>query len=677
MGGRLGQFWKIWDRLRPDSWVQGVLREGYRIEFTSRPPSRDVKRPTPVPGNQEKRAALEKEITDLLLKGAITPLDADHNMPLYRSVFFLAPKKTGDWRPIINLRPLNSLYVRPQKFRMETLHQIVPTLSIGSWAVTIDLKDAYLHIPMHPSSRRFLSFQYKGTDYIFKALPFGLSTSPRVFTRVTRVVLAYLRRRGISVFAYIDDWLLLAKSEQEAYQTTQFVVRLLQDLGWIINWDKSALTPTQVITYLGATIDFRSGTISPTTERVKTLTSFANSVIRKPTLQAREWLRLLGLMASLVDVLPFCRLFMRPIQIHLLKHYKPASDHLFLKVPVTPEARRHINWWTQPSNVATGKQFGLVHPQETISTDASLEGWGAVWGTRTTSGTWSPEESTLHINLLELEGVRRAIHHWAPLLHDTEVTVLSDNSTAVIYINRQGGTRSKSLCHRTWELLHFCRSRRIHLKASHLAGPDNVMADALSRSRYDENEWSLQQEWADILFDVFGRPLVDLFASRDNTKLPTFCSRFHQDEAWATDALSISWDGMEAYAFPPWSLIHRVLLKIRQSQTSVLLVAPMWPNQHWFPLLMSLLVDLPFRFPHSQRLLSQNRGRTWHQNLQDLHLTAWKLSGIASKRQAFEERLRGLQLELDDTQLSPLTIVDYNASGSGHRRDLSIPWKLQ
>lgn len=97
------------------------------------------------------------------------------------------------------------MYVHPQKFRMETLHQIVPTLSIGSWEVTIDLKDTYLHIPMHPSSQKFLSFQYKGVDYIFKSLPLGLSTLPRVFTRVTRVVLAHLIWRGISVFTYIDD----------------------------------------------------------------------------------------------------------------------------------------------------------------------------------------------------------------------------------------------------------------------------------------------------------------------------------------------------------------------------------------------------------------------------------------------------------------------------------------
>lgn len=82
---------------------------------------------------------------------------------------------------------------------------------------------------------------------------------------------------------------------------------------------------------------------------------------------------------------------------------------------------------------------------------------GAVQGTRTTSRPGTQEESRLHINFLELEGVLRAMQHWAPLLKNRQVTVLSNSSTMVIYINRQGGMRSKSLCNKMWDLLHFCR----------------------------------------------------------------------------------------------------------------------------------------------------------------------------------------------------------------------------
>ncbi|KAJ8025083.1 hypothetical protein HOLleu_35191 [Holothuria leucospilota] len=86
-------------------------------------------------------------------------------------------------------------------------------------------------VPMHLSSHRFLTFRYKNVDYAFKAVLFSLSTSPRVFTRVTRAVLSFLRWRGITLFTYLDDWLLLANSEIEAHRTTQLMIQLLKELG--------------------------------------------------------------------------------------------------------------------------------------------------------------------------------------------------------------------------------------------------------------------------------------------------------------------------------------------------------------------------------------------------------------------------------------------------------------
>ncbi|WP_411027016.1 reverse transcriptase domain-containing protein, partial [Salmonella sp. s55044] len=83
------------------------------------------------------------------------------------------------------------------------------------WATSIDLKDAYLHIPIHPNCHWFLAFHYiGGQDYQFTSLPFGLSTAPKVFTRVIRSVLSFLRRRGLVVFAFLDDWLIVSPSEK-------------------------------------------------------------------------------------------------------------------------------------------------------------------------------------------------------------------------------------------------------------------------------------------------------------------------------------------------------------------------------------------------------------------------------------------------------------------------------
>lgn len=668
-------FQDSWGRIQPDSWVRNVISYGYLIEFTSPPPVGGLLRVTPVPANLDKRLALEKEIQDLLSKGAIHRVSPEIAHELYRSSFFLTPKKPNTWRPILNLKPLNKAFIKPKRFRMETLASIIPSLSRGMWATSVDLKDAYLHVPIHASHQRFLAFRYRGRDYAFNAMPFGLSTAPRVFTRITRTVLAFLRKHGVLVFAYLDDWLILAHSEQQAVETTQFVVETLQALGWIINTEKSSLTPSQRVTYLGAILDFSLGQAFPTPERIQALVEMAALILSKRVHQARTWLRLLGLMASLVEVLPFCRLYMRPVQFHTLSHFKPDTDLLTTPIPVTEEVVPFVRWWTHRENVLQGRPFRLHRPQTSITTDASLTGWGATWGPKSLAGQWSDSEKLLHINVLELRAIRNAVSGWISDLKGFDVTILSDNSTAVAYVNHQGGTKSLRLCRDTWDLLLLCQRSDINLRATHLAGRLNLQADALSRGLRNENEWELSQPWANLVFDLFGRPFVDLFATHRNAKLPTFCSRFHHPLAWKVDALSFGWTGLSSYAFPPWSMVHTTLLKLSQSPGEMLLIAPFWPNQAWFPLILELLVDLPFAFPTDSHILIQDNGRVRHQRLADIKLTAWKLSPNACRRKEFLRELLALQPELEGNPPLKLTTPDWRSFHHGRTLTLAIPWK--
>ena len=125
-----------------------TITRGYALEFTSTPPSDMLHRPTPIPTDPLKRLALEKEIAALLQKGAVrvTPMEATRVG--FTSTFFLVPKKeTGSWRPILNLKPLNT-FIRPRRFRMDTLKVVLNSIQTPAWAASLDLKDAYLHIPI-------------------------------------------------------------------------------------------------------------------------------------------------------------------------------------------------------------------------------------------------------------------------------------------------------------------------------------------------------------------------------------------------------------------------------------------------------------------------------------------------------------------------------------------------
>ena len=193
VGGRLSLFKEAWGRVTSDKWVLDTISAGYQLEFTRPPPSTRVFRRTSLPKDPVKKQALLSEVRILLQKGAIERVSPEEIS--FMSTFFLTTKKSGEWRPILNLKPLNA-FIKPKNFCMETLAAVLRELHAGWWGATLDLKDAYLHVPVKLSDRKWLGFCIGGQTYRYRVLPFGLSTAPRTFTRVVKVVAEYLRQRN-------------------------------------------------------------------------------------------------------------------------------------------------------------------------------------------------------------------------------------------------------------------------------------------------------------------------------------------------------------------------------------------------------------------------------------------------------------------------------------------------
>ena len=121
----------------------------------------------------------------------------------------------------------------------------------------------------------------------------------------------------------------------------------------------------------------------------------------------------------------------------------------------------------------------------------------------------------------------------------------------------------------------LCLLSHIHLVVRHIPGTFNVLADCLSHFHNPVNtEWELLQVVFDSVVLRWDRPHVDLFATSLNHKLETFVSPVPEPLAFAVDAMSLSWDGMFTYAFPPFRFLIQVLLKIKQSDCKVILIAP-------------------------------------------------------------------------------------------------------
>ena len=209
-GGCLSLHWQAWRDRGAEPWVVEVLRFGYHLPFLSTPPLSAT--PIPMPSSSPtsiKGAALEEVTLGLIVKGAVelAPLPS----PSFYSCLFVVWKTLGSWRPVIDLSHLNR-FVDVSHFQMETIQSALLSVRQGDWMASIDLKEAYLQVPVHPDSRHFLSFVYRDHVFQFKALCFGLSTAPQVFTRVMVPVSAILHSMGIRMRRYLDGWLVQSSS---------------------------------------------------------------------------------------------------------------------------------------------------------------------------------------------------------------------------------------------------------------------------------------------------------------------------------------------------------------------------------------------------------------------------------------------------------------------------------
>ena len=104
---------------------------------------------------------------------------------------------------------------------------------------------------MNKRSRIYLRFIWRGVLYQFTCLPFGLSSSGRIFTKAVKPVIAFLRAMGISLLIFLDDILIMASSHKLAMQHTDLVIQVLTSLEFVINFPKSILIPSKVLPYLG------------------------------------------------------------------------------------------------------------------------------------------------------------------------------------------------------------------------------------------------------------------------------------------------------------------------------------------------------------------------------------------------------------------------------------------
>lgn len=128
---------------------------------------------------------------------------------------------------------------------METTASIQDSILPKDFATSIDLKDAYFHILIHPKDQTFLRFVWGNRIFLFQSLSLGLSLAPLVFTKITCQLVQSIHQSGIRRKAFLDDWLILASSRSQCATHVDTVLLRARQLGFIPNLSKSDLIPSQ------------------------------------------------------------------------------------------------------------------------------------------------------------------------------------------------------------------------------------------------------------------------------------------------------------------------------------------------------------------------------------------------------------------------------------------------
>ena len=257
-------------------------------------------------------------------------------------------------------------------------------------------------------------------------------------------------------------------------------------------------------------------------------------------------------------------------------------------------AQQEITWWIENVGEAFAYIKATPRVDYTIHTDASTQGWGACDDLEVSNGRWSEEEKEMHINCLELLAVKFALKSFVPLHPEIRhIKIMSDNTTAISYINKQGGSHNMSLNDIAVQIWSLCVEYNTYLSAAHIPGKHNVRADVASREFHDSAEWMLSPEVFGNIIMKWGKPDIDLFASRLNHQIPIYASWKPDPNSTYIDAMQMSWTGMFVYIFPPFSMLWPVLSKLEEDRVSrAIIIIPKWPTQSWYPRIMRKKMDL-------------------------------------------------------------------------------------
>ena len=613
-----------WQALTSDPEILRIVKGDY-ITLTTMPPTVHTARRCKV--SPETEALMGQEIQGMLDAGIIVetrPEDTQYVSPIFPVV-----KATGTMRIILNLKQFNE-HVEYLHFKMDNIKVVLSNVTKGCFMASLDLKNAYHSVRIDEDFQKYLKFTWNNTLYQYTCYPNGLGPCPRKFTKLLKVPLSHLREKLHIIIGYLDDFFMQGKNHNKCAHTLNATITLLQRLGFTINPHKSNLFPSQELVFLGFVINSVTMTVALTTEKKEKLIKMIHSLLLKDTVSIRKVATIIGKMVSSLPGSLYGPLYYRTLELDKNKALKRNRGNYESPMEISQEGKMELVWW---KNNLPNMNAPIQWPPITIEmcTDASGKiGWGAtIPDILTTGGAWTREESELHINVKEMIAILYGLRSFVDTLKGQHTRVLCDNTTAVFVVNKMGTTRSPSCNAMAKEIWEYCKGNNMFITCAHIPGIQNVVADRESRKEHKQSEWMLNRNIFNAALSHFNITVdIDCFATRINTQLEKYVSRHPDPFAHFIDAFSFNWKDRNAYIFPPFSLVNKVLQKLRIDKARALCVFPQWTTQAWWPIAQEMMVCAPMIIPPAPKnLVLPNKIAELHPLHKKLALVICLISG--------------------------------------------------
>ena len=587
--GRLKRNVNFWKVIGANDFILDTIENGYKLPL--------IQTPEPAVFKNNKSALANPEFVTEAIQELVSTnrvLEVPFRPKVVNPLSVASNKDKN--RLILDLRYVN-LHLWKEETKFEDWKTFQNYLCKDGHMFKFDLKSSYHHISIYAPHQTYLGFSWvvngETKYFVFTVLPFGLSTSPYIFTKAVRPLVKYWRFKGIPIVVFIDDGIGVGKNKEQASLFSVFVKDTLNKSGFVFNVEKSVWEPDVTAEWLGLFVNTQECFICLPKRRMVSLFNSIDSIFSSfPSITPRNLASITGKIISMTPVLGNVSRLMTRALYNAINSRTSGWD-VCIDLSFFPECLAELSFWRHNlPKLNCRKLFSSNVPSIISFSDASNSACGSVISLDTQNRrpqnchyshrNWNTTEGSNSSTWRELKAVHFGLCSFLPLIKNKEVYWFTDNQPASHIVEK--GSKKVDLHCLSLDIFSTCLQNNVNLYIKWIPRSENCLADFVSKM-VDYDDWRVTDEFFAFIDSIWGPHTVDRFANSENKKLRRFNSLFWNPGCESVDAFSQNWQGENNWLVPPIHLIPKAIQHLLTCRAKGTLVVPAWPSAPFWPIL--------------------------------------------------------------------------------------------